>query len=79
VGLFIITPPLQKLLGLAVLRVLAAPRTILVEFQPVWIVAAILLGDVIALLALVALQRNYRTDIFLLRSHFNYLNFPFIQ
>ena len=50
-----INPHPYKLLGLAVLRVLAATRTILVEFQPIGIVAAILLGDVIALLAFIAL------------------------
>jgi hypothetical protein len=59
--------------------VLAAARTILVEFQPVGIVATILLGDVIALLAFIALQRNYRADIFLFGSHLTLPNFPFIQ
>jgi hypothetical protein len=54
---------------------LAATRTILVEFHPIGIIAAILLGGVIALLAVIALQRNYRADIFLLGSHLANLTF----
>jgi hypothetical protein len=49
--------------------VLAATRAVLVEFHPIGIVTAIFLGGVIALFAVIALQRNYRADIFFLGSH----------
>jgi hypothetical protein len=49
---------------------LAAARTIFIEFHPIGIIAAILLGGVIALFAVIALKRNYGTNIFLLGCHF---------
>ena len=54
-------------------RMLPAAMTKLLELQPVRIVAAILLGGVIAFLAIVTLERNYGTNIFLLGSHFTTL------
>jgi hypothetical protein len=45
---------------------LPATRTVLVELQPVRIVAAILLGGVVPLFAVIALQGNDRADILLL-------------
>jgi hypothetical protein len=43
---------------------LPAGITKLVEFQPVRIIAAILLCGVIPTLAIVALQRDHRADVF---------------
>jgi hypothetical protein len=48
---------------------LPAARAVLVELQPVGIVAAILLGRIIPLLAVIALKCNDRADILLLGSH----------
>ena len=48
---------------------LPAVGAILVEFQPVRIVAAVLLRDVIAFLAIITRQDNDRADVFSLRSH----------
>jgi hypothetical protein len=45
---------------------LPAVRAEFLEFQPVRIVAAILLSGVIPILALAALQRDHRADVFLL-------------
>ena len=53
------------------LCVLSTTRAVFVKLQPIGIVATILLGDVITLLAIVTLQCNYRADIFLLGSHLN--------
>jgi hypothetical protein len=50
-------------------RVLLATRAVLLEFQPIGIVAAILFGGVISLLAIIALQGDYRANVFLLGSH----------
>ena len=50
-------------------RVLLATRTVFVKFHPVRIVAAILLGYVIAFLTVITRQDDYRADIFLFRSH----------
>ncbi len=58
------------LFGLAVKRVLLAVRTIFLKFHPSRIVAAILFGGVIAILALIAGQCNHRADIFLFGCHF---------
>jgi len=44
----------------------SATRTKLAELKTVRIVAAIFLGRVIALFALITLESNYRTNIFLL-------------
>ena len=46
---------LVKLLGLAVLGMLAAPGAIFIEFHPIGIVTSILFGGVIALFAIIAL------------------------
>jgi hypothetical protein len=54
-------------------RVFAAARAVLFELHPIGIVAAILFGGVISLLAIIALQRDHRADIFLLGSHFTTL------
>ena len=50
--------------------VFPATRAKLAELEPIRIVAAILLGGVIALFAVIALKRNYGTNIFLLGCHF---------
>ena len=50
--------------------VLSAARTVLLEFQTIRIVAAILLGGVIAFLAVTTLQGDHRANIFLLGCHF---------
>ena len=55
--------------------VLLAASAVLLEFQPVRIVAAILFGGVISLFAITALERDHRANIFLFRSHANYLIF----
>jgi len=59
-------PPL---LCFSMQRMLAAARAIFIELKPGRIVAAIFLCCVVSLLAIVALQRNHRANIFLLRSH----------
>jgi hypothetical protein len=46
---------LVKLLGLAVLSMLAAPGAIFIEFHPIGIVTSILFGGVIALFAIITL------------------------
>jgi hypothetical protein len=61
--------PTGKLLGFAMRGVFLAARAVLSELQPIGIVAAILLGRVIPLLAIIALECNDRADILLLRSH----------
>ncbi len=48
---------------------LAAARAKLVDFHPIRIVATILLGGVISLLAIITLKGNDRANIFLLGSH----------
>ena len=50
---------------------LAAARAKLVDFHPIGIVATILLGGVISLLAIITLKSNDRANIFLLGSHSN--------
>lgn len=50
-------------------RVLPAARAVLLEFQPIGIVTAILFGGVISLLAIIALQGDHRANVFLLGSH----------
>src|SRR5512143_2183588 len=57
------------LLRFPVKRVLSTMRTVLLELQPVRIVATILLGRVVPILAIAALQRDHRTNVFLLGSH----------
>jgi len=47
-------------------RMLPAGGAILLELQPVRIVAAILLGGVVAALTIAALQRDHRANILLL-------------
>jgi hypothetical protein len=47
------------------LRMLLAARAVLIELQPIRIVAAILLGDVVPLFAVITLKRNNRAGIFL--------------
>jgi prepilin-type processing-associated H-X9-DG protein len=48
---------------------LLATRTVFIEFQPIGIVAAILFGGVISLLAFAALQRDDRANVLFLGSH----------
>jgi hypothetical protein len=55
--------------------VFLATRTELAELEPIRIVAAILFGGVISLFAITALERDHRANIFLFRSHANYLIF----
>jgi len=57
------------LLGLAVYRVFAAARAVLFDFHTTWIVAAVFLRGVIALLAIATGKSDHRTNIFLFRSH----------
>ncbi len=45
-------------------RVLPTPGAVLVELKPVRIVAAVLLGNVIPLFAVVTCQDNDRADVF---------------
>jgi hypothetical protein len=45
---------------------LPAARAIFIELEPVWVVAPILLGRVVPLLAFITLKRNDRADILLL-------------
>src|SRR3954451_7402340 len=52
-----------RLAGLAVLAVAAAVGAELVQRQPVGVVATVLLGDVVAVLALLAGHGDLRTDI----------------
>jgi hypothetical protein len=51
------------------LRVLLATLAVFIELQPVRIVTTILLGGVIPLLAVIALECNDRADILFLGSH----------
>jgi hypothetical protein len=46
-----------------------AARAIFLELHPIRIIAAILLGGVIPLFAVITLERNDRADIFLFGSH----------
>jgi hypothetical protein len=57
------------LLGLAMERMTAAPRTEFLELEPVLVVAAILFRGIVSLTALAARQGNNRTDCFL--CHFS--------
>jgi hypothetical protein len=50
-------------------RVLPAVRAILVELKPVRVVAAILFGRVVPVLALITLECNDWPDVLLLGSH----------
>jgi len=58
-----------ELAGFAMRYRLATTRAELLEFHPVWVIATVLLGYVIPLLAIYAGQRDLRTDISSLRSH----------
>src|SRR3978361_2110261 len=49
--------------GLAVQRVLAVVRAVLLPLEPVGVVAPVLAGDVVAVLALLAGQGDLRTDV----------------
>src|SRR5918998_3511403 len=49
--------------GLAVQRVLLVPRAVLHQLEPVGVVAPVLAGDVVAVLALLAGQGDLRTDV----------------
>jgi hypothetical protein len=46
-----------------------AARAILVEFDPVWIVAPVFLRHIISFFALITCQVDDRADVFLFRSH----------
>src|SRR5829696_1911282 len=59
--------------GLAVLRVLAAPRAELVHREAVGVVATVLLRDVVAFLAFHTRHRDLRTDVAALAGHGNLL------
>jgi hypothetical protein len=50
--------------------VFLAARAILVVLKPVRVVAAILLGYIIAFFAIIASEDDHRADIFLLGSHY---------
>ncbi len=71
--------PGRELLRFAVQRVLPTAWTILVEFQAVRIVAAVLLRHIVALFAVVTCQDDYRADIFLFTSHSLLPNYRFIR
>src|SRR3954468_21024603 len=49
--------------GLAVQRVPAVLRAVLLQLEPVGVVAPVLAGDVVAVLALLAGQGDLRTDV----------------
>src|SRR4051794_9478102 len=55
--------PLIRSAGLAVQRVLALAPAVLHQLEPVGVVAPVLAGDVVALLALLARQGDLRTDV----------------
>src|SRR5690606_14975936 len=55
--------------GLAVQRVPTVPRAVLHHLEPVGVVPPVLLGDVVALLALRARQGDLGADVGALRSH----------
>ncbi len=65
----------MRLLRFTMHRVLFASRAKLAELEPIWIVATILLGGVISLLAITTLKSDHRANVFLLGSHANYLTF----
>jgi len=54
-----------SLLGFAMHGMLTAARAKLLEFKPIRIIAAILFGGVISILAIAALKRNNRANVFL--------------
>src|SRR3954451_22253213 len=55
--------PRPRSAGLAVDRVLAVVRAVLHQLEPVGVVAPVLAGDVVAVLALLAGQGDLRTDV----------------
>src|SRR5919107_2898230 len=55
--------------GLAVQGVLAVPRAELLHLETVGVVAAVLLGDVVPLLAVHARERDLRADVLGLAGH----------
>jgi hypothetical protein len=67
------------LLGLAVPGMFAAAWAKLAQLHALGVVTPIFLGGVVALLAVVALQGDDRTDVFLFRSHANLPTFRFIR
>src|SRR3984957_8123297 len=66
-------PRRPRLAGLAGGLVLAAERAVLAQFHPVRVVTPVLPGDVVAVLALLAGQRDLGPDIS--RSHVEFLSF----
>jgi len=70
---------LKYLLRLAMQSMFSAVRAKLAELKPIRIVAAILLGGVISTFTVIALQRNDRSNIFLLGCHSYLTNFLIIQ
>src|SRR4051812_7169154 len=56
-------PACSRSAGLAVNRVLAVVRAVLLQLEPVGVVAPVLAGDVVAVLALLAGQGDLRTDV----------------
>ena len=58
-----VNKPGQASAGFAVRLVLAAVRAELLEFQPIGVVAAILLGDVVAVLAVLARHRDLGANV----------------
>jgi predicted membrane protein len=54
-------------------RMFSAPRAKFLKFDPIWIVAPILLGGIVPFFAIAALKRNHRANVFLFRSHTYYL------
>jgi predicted membrane protein len=59
--------------------VFLATRAKLAELHAIWIVATILLGCVISLLAIIALECNDGANVFLLGCHSNLPTFSIIQ
>ena len=58
-----------SLLGLTMQRVLVASLAVFHNFHTARIIAAILLGGVISLLAIIACKGDDRADVFLFRGH----------
>src|SRR4051812_50021284 len=56
-------PACSRSAGLAVDRVLAVVRAVLLQLEPVGVVAPVLAGDVVPVLALLAGQGDLRTDV----------------
>ena len=67
--------PTTSLFRFAVHGMFFATRAKLAKLEPIRIVTSILFGGVIPLFTITALKRDYGANVFLFRSHANYLTF----